>query len=98
MGCRTVVSQQNKVLGLFLNKLDDVIPHRFQLAARRAETVGTKPWHQTPSGTPNALEVPDVIGEPWRSRTSNLLIKSPLQAPPDNTQDDLSPQEPEDQG
>ncbi len=36
-------------------------------------------WHRygtkTGSGTPGVPEVPDRSGEPWRSRTSNLLIK-----------------------
>jgi hypothetical protein len=39
-------------------------------------------WHRygtaSESGTPARAEVPDSIGEPWRSRTSNLLIKSQL--------------------
>ncbi len=49
-----------------------------RLATRRAETISTKPWHQTAPGTADELEVPDENGEPWRSRTSNLLIKSQL--------------------
>jgi hypothetical protein len=33
------------------------------------------PWNQIGIGDPGALEVPDSIGGPWRTRTSDPLIK-----------------------
>ena len=42
--------------------------------ARRGYQSGTK----SKSGTSSALEVPDSVGGPWRTRTSDPLIKSQL--------------------
>ncbi len=44
-------------------------------------------------GLEGVPEAAGKIGEPWRNRTSNLLIKSPLQDPPDHTSDDPSIQD-----
>ncbi len=41
-------------------------------------------------GTPAVLEVPIVIGGPWRTRTSDPLIKSCPEPRTQDTQDDLS--------
>jgi len=37
---------------------------------------GSKVVAKSASGTPDVLEVPDSIGGPWRTRTSDPLIKS----------------------
>jgi hypothetical protein len=52
--------------------------------------MGSKMVAETGSGTPDPLEVPDLIGGPSRTRTLDPLIKSEIDQPSTGTQDDAS--------
>ena len=45
---------------------------------QRSEGSSTVISTKTTSGTPDIPEVPDSVGGPWRTRTSDPLIKSQL--------------------
>ena len=47
-------------------------------ADRLAAQSGSKVVAESNSGAPDALEAPEKLGGPWRTRTSDPLIKSQL--------------------
>jgi hypothetical protein len=62
---------------------------------RLDEESGSKIVAKTKTDTPAVAEVPVSVGGPWRTRTSDPLIKSDGEHRIEENQDDPSPREPE---
>ena len=59
--------------------------------ARQLTVKNSSSWcTKSVSGAPDILEAPEKIGGPWRTRTSDPLIKSRAEEPRIDTHDEVS--------